>query len=460
MRKISFACFVVVLSCVALIASGCGGRGAGGGGHDGAPRAEQEDRRTEIESSEYAGSPDAAERTYEGKAMSGDANSETAAESGDSFSVVPVTRLMDSSDAHAGAKHSDDMDSADAGVVKGEAVGDVPSIRTDYEAKETPLPASGPRPDGTPRGRLAIVIDDLGGGVAGTSEIMNIRAPLTVSILPQGRYAAREANMAAERGYAVLVHQPMEPLDRTKNPGGGALLAGMDADAIRRILSSNVALVPGAIGVSNHMGSRVTQDSAAMRVVLEEVYGRGLFFFDSRTTSDSVVGKVAQGMGIQVLENVRFLDHIDSQDYVIDSIRVVARIAMARGSAAAIGHVRPATARAIQRVLPELAAAGIELVTIDKLAPAAHGMAAAPGKSGTSEKSTAQSEAPRPAAAPASTPPSTPVATPATAPEAQPEAAAPPLLPDAQPAATSLTPAMPTPATASTDQDSVEDPVH
>ncbi len=42
---------------------------------------------------------------------------------------------------------------------------------------------------------------------------------------------------------------------------------------------------------------------------------------------------------------------------------------MERGSAAAIGHVRPATVRAIQKMLPELDAAGVELVTLDKLMP-------------------------------------------------------------------------------------------
>ncbi len=85
------------------------------------------------------------------------------------------------------------------------------------------------------------------------------------------------------------------------------------------------------------------------------------------------MAQVAREMGgLCVMENARFLDHIASEEYVIDSIRIVARHAIERGSAAAIGHVRPATVRALQKMLPELdSAGGVELVTLDALASVA-----------------------------------------------------------------------------------------
>lgn len=240
-----------------------------------------------------------------------------------------------------------------------------------YRSKEPPLSSADRQVEGALRPRLALIIDDLGSGASATDELMKMDAPLTVAVIPQGRYAAQEAKKAAEQGFAVLLHQPMEPLDPSKRPGKGGIVVDMSEEEIRETICSNLKLVPGAIGVNNHMGSRVTEDAELMRIILDEVFSQGLFFFDSRTSSKSVVAQVAREMGLCVMENARFLDHIASEEYVIDSIRIVARHAIERGSAAAIGHVRPATVRALQKMLPELDSAGVELVTLDALASVA-----------------------------------------------------------------------------------------
>ena len=117
------------------------------------------------------------------------------------------------------------------------------------------------------------------------------------------------------------------------------------------------------------MGSRVTEDRAAMVTIMSEVFSRGLFFFDSRTTPNSAAPRVAREMGAPLLENARFLDHIADETYVVDQIRAAARIALSRGSAAVIGHVRPTTVRALASMIPELAAAGVQLVRLDELMP-------------------------------------------------------------------------------------------
>lgn len=53
-------------------------------------------------------------------------------------------------------------------------------------------------------------------------------------------------------------------------------------------------LLPYIKGVNAHMGSKATADEGLMRIVLEEVKERGLYFVDSYTTDKSVVTKVAQ----------------------------------------------------------------------------------------------------------------------------------------------------------------------
>ena len=247
--------------------------------------------------------------------------------------------------------------------------GEKPSQSEEYVPKEEPLAVIEPGQASRTRARLAIVIDDLGNGVAGTEQLFRIEAPLTVAVLPDGKRAKSEATAAGERGFAVLLHQPMEPHDPAKRPGGGAIMAGMNEERIRQALAKNLAAVPNAIGVSNHMGSKVTEDRASMITIMDEVFSRGLFFFDSRTTPNSAAPRVAREMGAPLLENARFLDHVADEEYVVDQIRAAARIALSRGSAAVIGHVRPTTVRALARMIPELAAAGVELVRLDELMP-------------------------------------------------------------------------------------------
>ena len=241
------------------------------------------------------------------------------------------------------------------------------------EVEVTPLPVEQvgePLEPGSLAGaKLAIIIDDLGGAVTATPELMQLRAPLTVAIMPGVGHAEEEARAAAESGFAVLLHQPMEPLDGSVSPGPGAITVGMTPDEIRSVLQYNLSKVPGAVGVNNHMGSKVTEDSEIMEVVLHEVFARGLFFIDSRTSSNSVVADVAEAMGASVLENSTFLDGVNTEEYVIEQIRSAAKKAHLLGQAVAIGHVRPATIRALKRMIPELEKAGVTLVTVDQIAP-------------------------------------------------------------------------------------------
>ena len=115
-------------------------------------------------------------------------------------------------------------------------------------------------------------------------------------------------------------------------------MTGMTEERIRQVLAANIAAVPNAVGVSNHMGSKVTEDRAAMTVIMSEVFSRGLFFFDSRTTPNSAATRVARDVGAPLLENARFLDHIADEEYVVTRSGLRRAIALSRWSAAVIGR--------------------------------------------------------------------------------------------------------------------------
>jgi len=67
-------------------------------------------------------------------------------------------------------------------------------------------------------------------------------------------WTAREA---AQAGMEVLLDLPMEPYRYPEvDPGPGSLLMAMSAQELQRQVGAHLASVPGAVGVTNHMGSR------------------------------------------------------------------------------------------------------------------------------------------------------------------------------------------------------------
>lgn len=237
-----------------------------------------------------------------------------------------------------------------------------PAASPPASAEEAVSPARRPV-----RARLAIVIDDWGYDWQAADAFFSLDAPLTVAVIPFLPYTRRQALEARQRGFEVLVHLPMQPQDPRVDPGPNAITTDLPDDEIRRRVERAIDAVPGAVGVSNHMGSRATADRRVMEQVLAAVARRGLFFLDSHTTPASVVGAVARDFGMPWAQNNLFLDGQHDVLAVRKRLELGARRALARGHAIVIGHVRPATAAAVASVLPELRRQGIEVVPVSAL---------------------------------------------------------------------------------------------
>lgn len=228
----------------------------------------------------------------------------------------------------------------------------------------------GPEVDGAPR--VALVFDDLGytlGGMAG--ELLELEGPVTFAVLPGLSHSDDFAEAARARGHEVILHVPMEPLDRERHdPGELALDPSLPREENRRRLRHQLAALSSYAGVSNHMGSRATAEPGLMDLVMQEVRGHdpALFVLDSRTTPYSVVGDRARLAGVRHAENNLFLDGSDEYGTVagIQAERV-ATIARRRGQAIAIGHVRHETVDAVRDALASWKRDGIRLVPLSDL---------------------------------------------------------------------------------------------
>jgi polysaccharide deacetylase 2 family uncharacterized protein YibQ len=227
--------------------------------------------------------------------------------------------------------------------------------------RPAPQPVA-PSPDISPRhSRVSIVIDDLGPDVGIAKRFASLPFPVTLSVLPHQAHSREIAELAHLNGREVILHLPMEPLGG-KNPGSGALLLSMPADEIRQKIRSALDTSPYFDGVNNHMGSRMTQDAQAMKIVLSELKGRDLFFLDSMTTNASKGWKTAMELKMPALKRDIFLDDNPSADAVRLQITRLVKIAKLRGTALAIGHPREATLKSLQEAAGYFREEGIEIV--------------------------------------------------------------------------------------------------
>jgi uncharacterized protein len=217
--------------------------------------------------------------------------------------------------------------------------------------------------------RVAIVIDDVGFEERPILELAGIGLPLTFAILPYQRYSRSLSARLRAAGHEVILHLPMEPRAfPRRDPGEGAVDEGMAPGEIETVVLRDIEEVPGVVGVNNHMGSRATADPLVMRAVLGVVRRQGLYFLDSRTTSDTVAYDTARALGVPAVERSVFLDDRREASYIEGQVRELLRKARERGSALAIGHPDPVTVEVLKRSADLLRGAEVRMVPASELA--------------------------------------------------------------------------------------------
>ena len=158
-----------------------------------------------------------------------------------------------------------------------------------------------------------IVLDDGGHNLNHLQPFLNLDIPLTIAVLPELAYSKESALRIKNSGKTLILHQPMQAISLSTDPGPSAIMPGMSAEQIRSLLTKNLDSLGIKIGLNNHEGSLITADVYAMKVVMEICKERGMFFLDSRTNSQSVCKSVASEYGVKLYERNIFLDNTPNQ---------------------------------------------------------------------------------------------------------------------------------------------------
>ncbi len=216
------------------------------------------------------------------------------------------------------------------------------------------------------KGKIAIVLDDWGYNLNNLNSLRQIKYPLTVSILPNLPYSSLVAQEAQKSGYEAILHLPMEPVEKYRLEKN-TILTSMDETTIKDILDKDLDSLKGVRGVSNHMGSKATDDLRTMSIVFGELKKRGLYFLDSFVSHESVCLDLAHRTHLKVARRDIFIDNKLEPDYIKAQIYKVKNRARIYGQVIAIGHDRKTTIEVLKEVMPQLEKEGYKFVFVSEL---------------------------------------------------------------------------------------------
>jgi polysaccharide deacetylase 2 family uncharacterized protein YibQ len=244
-----------------------------------------------------------------------------------------------------------------------------PPRATAQEPEPAPLavPPRLPKPQGEGQGAtLIIVIDDVGYNLSQLKPFLNLPFPLTIAILPEVDHTRQAAERSKAAGKEVILHQPMQALGGA-NPGPGFIKPGMSAEEIETIVSKNLDSLPEAMGMNNHMGSAMTRDAEGMRIVLDLVKRRGIYYLDSLTAPDTATAALSRELSMPYWERDVFLDNSGDRQSILKAIEDGKKTASSKGAAVLIGHVWSAElAQTLADIYPQLVEQGYSLSTISR----------------------------------------------------------------------------------------------
>ncbi|MEJ2045389.1 MAG: divergent polysaccharide deacetylase family protein [Reinekea sp.] len=112
-------------------------------------------------------------------------------------------------------------------------------------------------------GKIVLVLDDIGNQIDSGKASIQIPWVTTVAIMPNRPYSEQLAYFANDLNKEIIVHAPMS--NQINFPLGPL---GLDHEMGKELFLETAQMVvhsvPFAVGLSNHMGSKLTQDPEAM----------------------------------------------------------------------------------------------------------------------------------------------------------------------------------------------------
>lgn len=255
---------------------------------------------------------------------------------------------------------------ADSSKSSSQVIGkNLSKVQSDVPVPKNDVPFI-PQAVGNPK--LVFVFDDGGQNLEHLERFLRLPFPITVAVLPKLLHSKESAGKVRASGNELILHQPMQALNLSVNPGKGAITPGMGLDELARTLRENIEEIGPVSGLNNHEGSMITEDEVRIGTVLTEAKNMNLYFLDSRTTSQTRVPQAAMGLGLSYYERNVFLDNTKTRANVLNEIAKGIEIANKKGSVIMIGHIWSADflPQILEELYPLLKQKGYSFSTVSK----------------------------------------------------------------------------------------------
>lgn len=217
-------------------------------------------------------------------------------------------------------------------------------------------------------GKLVFVFDDAGNSLKQTLPFLELPFPITVSVLPALADSKKTADAVRNAKKEVFLHQPMQAVNLSINPGPSSIQPDMTTGEAARILRKNIAEIGPIAGMNNHEGSLITADRKLIGAVLDVCIDEKIIFLDSRTSSQTQAPLAAMERGIHIWERDVFLDNSPDVTEMKAMVKRGLAIADKKGYAVMIGHVQtPALAKLLREMYADLHAQGYVFTTLSRM---------------------------------------------------------------------------------------------
>lgn len=161
-----------------------------------------------------------------------------------------------------------------------------------------------------PKARVCILVDDVGYSGEGIDTYLAMNMPVTISVLPFYDTSAFFARKARQLGFEVMLHMPMQSSFASYYKYENLIKTKLSEEELSKRVKRVLAAVPLIQGINNHEGSKATEDSKTMEVVMREIARHGYYFVDSVTSQRSVAYKTARKHGLPASR--RSFDFLDN----------------------------------------------------------------------------------------------------------------------------------------------------
>jgi polysaccharide deacetylase 2 family uncharacterized protein YibQ len=223
-----------------------------------------------------------------------------------------------------------------------------------------------------PKGRIALIIDDLGNQYSHDSEAIKLPGKVACAFLPYAPFTRSLAEQAYAGRKEVMLHLPMQAMNEDPRESG-ELSLDMTRLQFNRTLQEDLAAVPHVSGINNHKGSLLTRHPGHMAWLMQDMSRHGgLYFVDSRTTASTVARQLATEYRIPSIDRKVFLDNAPTIAAIQTQFRRLLDIARREGSALGIGHPHAETLAVLRQELARLDDYNIQLVSVSRLIEIEH----------------------------------------------------------------------------------------